>query len=188
MTVLRARSRRDEQGFSLVELIISMALVTGVFAIASSIFVTGLRGDAQVHTTTQATMQAQAIAQGIERSVRNAQKMTPTSGTGSTLAVWTTLGGTRQCQKWTQTGSGGTSKIEFGQDSTMPTATTPWAGSGAIAGATLSVTPAIAGGRATVSYVVTLPSKSRPVTVSGTVRSRTPLSTAAANSSTTCGL
>lgn len=163
------RRTHDERGITLIELVVAMVLVSGVFAIAAAIFTIALRGDSQVHTTTQATMQAQAIAQGIEKSVRNAVRI---HIAGSTLTVGTTLDGARTCQQWSLAGSGGTATIQFAQGSTTPGSATDFAGTAAIKGATLTL--AATGSGAGVIYAVSLPSKTRPVEVSGTVRSRTP--------------
>ena len=180
------RRTRDEAGFSLVELVITVALMAGVTAIAAAIFVAGLRGDKQVHTTTQATIQAQSIAQGIEKSVRNARRITITSG--PTLKAWTTLSGTSRCQQWSLNGSGANAVAAFTKSSNTITGPgTNWAGSAAIKGATLAMTEQ-PGGRVEVSYTVTIPSETRPVKVVGTVRSRTLKDTATVAGPATCGL
>ena len=179
------RRTRDQQGFSLVELIIAISLLGGVAMIAASIFTTALRGDQQVHSTTQATMQAQTIAQGIERTVRNGQRI---SVSGTTLTAWTTLMGTRNCQRWSLAGSGATATIQFAEDSTTPGASTNFTGSAAIKGAALTLTDVTASGRVGVSYVVTLPSETKSVTLRGTVRSRTLQDTTTTVGPATCGL
>ncbi|MGN0065577.1 MAG: type II secretion system protein J [Nocardioides sp.] len=182
--------RRDERGAVLVEMVIALALTSGVLVVATMLFITGLRGNSQVTSTTQATMQAQGVAQGIELAVRNARRISLEScasvNTDCTkVTVWTTLGGDRTCQVWTvSTGAEGT--VQTARGTTTPATTTAF-GTGT-PGATLSFPSAAlnAGGKVVgLSYVVTYPSDTKPVRVSGTVRSRTPRDT---TSPTTCGL
>lgn len=172
------RRVHDERGLTLIELVVAMVLVSGVFAIAAAIFAIALRGDSQVHTTTQATAQAQGVAQGIERAVRNAQRI---DVSGSTLTVWTTLEGNGACQQWSM--ADGTIKVAKGS-TTLGTPATFGTGT---AGASVSFPSTVThGGRIIgVSYVVIYPSDTKPVEVSGTVRSRTPYDD---TSPTTCGL
>lgn len=187
---LRATVRaRDERGAVLVEMVIAMALTSGVVAIATAIFISGLTGNRQVTTTTHATMQGQGVAQAVELAVRNARRIrlddcTALNTDCTRLTVWTTLGGDRTCQVWTaSTGTAGT--VQSARGATAPGTLAPF-GAGT-AGATVRFPSAVldANGKVVgVSYEVTYPSETRPVTVSGTVRSRTPHDTA---SPTTCG-
>lgn len=180
MTTVRCvRHRlRDERGMTLIELVVAMAMVTGIFWIATSIFLSAMRGDRQVSTTAHATMQAQGVAQAIERAVRNAQRI---DVSGTTLTVWTTLAGNHTCQQWAV--ASGT--VTHAQGSTTLGSAAKY-GTGT-AGATIAFPSTIlSGGKIVgVEYVVTYPSDTRPVEVSGKVRSRTPHD---ATSPTTCGL
>ena len=171
----------------LVEMIIALALTSGVLVLATTLFITGLRGNTQVVTTTQATMQAQGVAQGVERAVRNARRIAltdcaSTNTNCSTITVWTTLAGDQSCQVWTV--DDGT--IHSARGATAAGTPAPY-GTG-IDGASIAFGTAVldTGGRVVgVTYEVTFPSDTRPVTVSGTVRSRTPRDITAP---TTCGI
>lgn len=185
----RAR-RRDERGIALMEMMIAIALTAGVLTIGTSMFISGLRSNAQVVTTTQATMQAQGVGQGIERAVRNARRIkleNCVSGTTdcTKITVWTTLGGERACQVWA-TSSGANATIQFAQGSAMPGGLADY-GAGTD-GASVTFGSALldgAGHPIGVTYAVTYPSETKPVRVTGTVRSRTPYDT---TSPTTCGI
>lgn len=177
--------RRDEQGYSLVELVIAISLMGGVALMAASIFIAALRGDKQVHTTTQATMQSQTIAQGIERTVRNALRI---SVSGNTLNAWTTLSGDRTCQRWSLAGTGANATVQFAQASTTPGGSTDFTGSAAIKGAALTIIDVSTSGRVGVRYEVRLPSETETVLLRGTVRSRTLQDTTTVAGPATCGL
>lgn len=177
-----ARCRRsDDSGFSLIEMVIALSLVSGVFVIGTSLMLTAFRGNDQVNTTTQSTMQAQGVAQGLERAVRNGRRI---NVSGNTLTVWTTLAGNQACQRWSV--ADGFIKVARGTNSIGPAANF----GPATQGATLSFPSTETDGNSKVvgvTYEVTFPSDTRPVKVAGTVRSRTPHDSTA-TAANACGL
>lgn len=97
--------RRDEEGFTLVELIIYSALFVGVVIIVGSLLINTLRGDTLVRDSATATQTAQLITRSFKPSIANASDLqrTLTAGNGE-LVVAHTLGGqatpTWRCDAW----------------------------------------------------------------------------------------
>ncbi len=63
---------RDEQGFTLVELLIASGLMVLVAVIIGGILFNSLTAEKTVRTTTQAASAGQLVASSIEQGVRNA--------------------------------------------------------------------------------------------------------------------
>lgn len=97
------RLRRDESGFSLVELLISMTLFGVVLTIVGSVIVSALTADRTVREVTGSTTNGQLVVNVIEQTVRNSTAIrlsTATDGVSRFMTVRTTAGGTARCQAW----------------------------------------------------------------------------------------
>jgi Tfp pilus assembly protein FimT len=188
---------RDERGVSLIELVIYLVLLSGIAIIATNLFLITNRSEKQVLSSTQATVNAQGIAQGIERSVRNAFRVqlsncvtnSPVPTNCTELLSWTTLAGDSTCQAW-RLSTATPAFIEKASGATSVGSFAPF-GTG-VTGATLSLTYIQHNGSASsyydgVEYVVSFPygDAGKAVTVKGRVTSRTPHNTIASVS--TCG-
>ena len=175
------RLRGDEAGFSLIEMVIALSLVSGVMLIGTTLLIAALRGNDQVNTTSQATTQAQGVAQGIERAVRNARRIEIVD---DTLTVWTTLAGDQTCQKW----SGAGTAVTVAQGATSPGMLSKYGAGNDGAALSFPSTETDSDDKVIgVTYAVTVDSETRPVKVTGTVRSRTPHDSTTAAASA-CGL
>jgi type II secretory pathway pseudopilin PulG len=107
-------SRRDERGFTLVELMISTGLTIIVLVITGGILISGLRTQEIARSVTDAANTAQQIVHSVQAGVKNASAITvnsdPVTGT-QLLLVRTTSSDPNStapsCQAWYYTPSQG---------------------------------------------------------------------------------
>ena len=92
------RSISDEEGLSLIELIMVIVLVGILSGGLAMILANSWNAQEDVSSTTTATSQGQVFASSVERAVRNAEAIEVTGG--NVLKVRTTLPGQRQCQSF----------------------------------------------------------------------------------------
>jgi prepilin-type N-terminal cleavage/methylation domain-containing protein len=95
-----ARFRRDDAGFSLVELIITMGLFAIVLTIVGNVIVSALTADRSVREITGTTTGGQLVVNVVEETVRNSTALRVTTnvdGASTFVAVRTTAGGTARC-------------------------------------------------------------------------------------------
>ena len=92
----RAITGANDDGISLIELIIVILIVALLGGVVTMILVNSWTTQRQVNSTTVATNEGQVVATAVERAVRNAQD-TRVNGS-STLIVWTTGAGAKTCQ------------------------------------------------------------------------------------------
>jgi prepilin-type N-terminal cleavage/methylation domain-containing protein len=96
------RTRRDE-GFTLVELLISMALLSVLITVVGGIIVSSLQADRTIREVTTSTTDGQLVVNAIEQTVRNstAISVVPNADESSVFAVVrTTVGGSARCVAW----------------------------------------------------------------------------------------
>lgn len=101
MTARHQRTAQpDDAGVTIVEVIIYGVFSAVVAALVASMFISTVIGQSHVTTTTEATTRGQAVAQGIERALRNGRDVTVvTDASGHrVLSVLTTLD--EPCQAW----------------------------------------------------------------------------------------
>lgn len=98
---------RGEDGFTLVELIISMLLTLVVLVIAGGVLVSGLSTQQKVKSVTTAATTAQQIAKSVQAGVRNASavKVITDATAGTQLLLARVVGGdpastAASCQAW----------------------------------------------------------------------------------------
>ena len=84
-------TQRNEQGLTLVELLVYMLLASALGAIVGTILINSLKVQTQVVSTNQQSMSTQQIAHEIERSIRNAKNV-KISPNGAMIAM-STFGG-----------------------------------------------------------------------------------------------
>ena len=97
------RTRIDDRGFSLVELLISMLLFAVVITIVGSVILSALTADRRVRDVTGSTTDGQLVVNVIEATVRNSTAVfvDPDADGVSVFAVArTTAGGSVRCQAW----------------------------------------------------------------------------------------
>jgi prepilin-type N-terminal cleavage/methylation domain-containing protein len=93
-------ARRDDRGFSLIELLISMGLFGIIIAIVGSMIISAITADRTVRDVTSSTTDGQLAVNVIEQTVRNstAIQVAAVSGTQSvTVRLRTTAGGAARC-------------------------------------------------------------------------------------------
>lgn len=91
---------RDDRGFTLVELIISLSILTVVTTIVGSMIISSLRAESTVRDVTGTTTDGQLAVNVIEQTVRNstAIRVTPAAdGVSVHVALRSTVGGTARC-------------------------------------------------------------------------------------------
>lgn len=94
-------ARRDDRGFTLIEVLISMGLFAIIITIVGSMIVSSLTADRTVREVTSSTTDGQLVANLITQNVRNstAVQVSPVTGQQSvTLRMRTTAGGAARCQ------------------------------------------------------------------------------------------
>ncbi len=100
---MNARPKRDDAGFSLVELLISMTLFSVVLTIVGSVIVSALTAERTVREVTGSTTNGQLVVNVIEETVRNSTAISVTTaadGLSTFAAVRTTAGGAARCHAW----------------------------------------------------------------------------------------
>jgi hypothetical protein len=100
----RRGNARDEEGITLVEQIVVMAVTLIVLGGLALVFINMWRAQSNVDSTTFSTARGQQIGEQIERAVRNAEAVRVDDG-GNTLRVHTRLPGAAACQAWSVSGS-----------------------------------------------------------------------------------
>ncbi len=131
--MMRIRSSNDnEQGFTLVELMISTGLTIIVLVITGGILISGLRTQEIARSVTDAANTAQQIVHSVQSGVKNASAITVTSNstTGTQLLLARTVSSdpnstAPSCQAWYYTPSNGgavyTTKTTPAAAITLPT-------------------------------------------------------------------
>lgn len=95
-----ARLRRDDSGFSLIELLVAMTLFAVVLTIVGNVIVSALTADRTVRELTGSTTNGQLVANVIEQTVRNSTAIrvtTDVDGISAFATVRTTAGGAARC-------------------------------------------------------------------------------------------
>ncbi len=95
-----ARLRRDDSGFSLVELLVSMTLFAVVLTIVGNVIVSALTADRTVRELTGSTTGGQLVVNVVEETVRNSTAIlvtTDVDGVSTFATVRTTAGGAARC-------------------------------------------------------------------------------------------
>lgn len=159
----------DDEGLSLVELIVYIVIAGILAGSITMIFVNTWKAEQSVASQTQATTRGQLIGSEIEKAVRNAVDVqVSTDATGSTLMVSTALSGSQHCQAFSFLG--GNARMTLSSSAITTTADTwPLWQSGVIQSGS---TPFFSQVGNTVSYVFSLGSSSAPVLFSGQVAQR----------------
>lgn len=160
------RASRDDEGLTLVELIIYMSLTVVVGTIVVSMFISTIQTQERVTAVTQATTRGQVVAQSIEKALRNAVDVSIEGTNGDTLKVLTTLSGAGTCQAWRVT-SAGTLQVSTGAGFTS------W-GDMATNVVTLSGARFFAQDATRIAYSLGFDADGRTVDFTGAVASRTP--------------
>ena len=93
----------DDRGVTLVELVVTVALIGVVGAGMAAMLMSIWGGQSAATSVTAATTRGSMVAGNIERAVRNAEAFQITDS-GDTLRVRTTLGGELTCQGFTVAG------------------------------------------------------------------------------------
>lgn len=111
---MRNEIEKDEEGFTLVELMISTTLTIIVLVIAGGVLISGLRTQEIARTVTNATNTAQQIVHSVQTGVKNASAITVTSNsvTGTQLLLVRTVSSdpnstAPSCQAWYYTPANG---------------------------------------------------------------------------------
>lgn len=127
MTPLRQERTERESGFTLVELLISLALSLIVLLIAGGVLITGMQTQQTVKSVTFATTSAQQIVRSVQSGVRNAVAVTlvPTSPTGAQFLIAQVTGSdpastAPSCQAWYYTPDNGGSVYTKKSSPTSP--------------------------------------------------------------------
>lgn len=97
------RLRRDDAGFSLVELLVAMGLFGIIITIVGSVIISALTADRTVRQVTGSTTDGQLVVNIIEETVRNSTAVSVTTaadGVSTFATSRTTAGGTARCQSW----------------------------------------------------------------------------------------
>ncbi|MEU1973687.1 prepilin-type N-terminal cleavage/methylation domain-containing protein [Microbacterium sp. NPDC019599] len=154
---------QDDEGLSLVELIVYIVILGIVMIALTTMFVNTYKAQASVTSQTQATSRGQLVASEIERAMRNAIAFT-VSADGSTLHVNTSFSGSKQCQVFALTSDG--LKMSLSASPAPAEATWPvWQERVALVNATTpAFTPLGADG---VSYAFNATNDSGPVRFAG---------------------
>jgi len=97
------RLRRDDAGFSLIELLVAMGLFGIIITIVGSVIISALTADRTVREVTGSTTDGQLVVNIIEETVRNSTAVlvtTAADGVSTFATARTTAGGTARCQAW----------------------------------------------------------------------------------------
>lgn len=96
----------DDDGVTLVELIITIAVSALFLGLLALMFVSGLRAHAQTTDRDTATGQSVVVTNSLLTSVRNATAFTITSAGRAVVAEVSTADGRRECRAWVVTTGG----------------------------------------------------------------------------------
>ena len=91
--------RKSTPGFTLIELIVSVAIVGIVLVIVSSMLLNALRTQSTVQSASEATSSGQSVLTSIDTAVRNGSGL-EVSDMGKLLIVRTASGSSWVCQAW----------------------------------------------------------------------------------------
>lgn len=103
MTISRTAhlaSGRHDRGFTLVELVIAMSLLSIVVTIVGSMIISAIRAESTVREVTGTSTNGQVALNVIEQTVRNATELQVTpdaDGASVFVALRTSVGGAAQC-------------------------------------------------------------------------------------------
>lgn len=97
---------RDDDGVTLVELIITIAVSALFLGLLALMFVNGLRAQAQTTDRDTATGQSVVVTHSLLTSLRNANAFTITSAGRALVAEVSTPAGGRECRAWVVTTGG----------------------------------------------------------------------------------
>ena len=165
------RLRSDDEGLSLIELIMVVVLVGILSGGLAMILVNSWSAQEDVSSTTTATNKGQVFASSIERAVRNAEAIEVTGG--SVLTVRTTLPGARQCQSFRFISSAGVGDAAYMASGSSAPA---WGGAWITEKvAPIGVEPYFAFGGDAVTYAFRITTDSAPVLFQGRVSARNTL-------------
>ncbi len=101
-------SAPDDDGLSLVELIIYMLIGSLIVGVLTTIFINGLSAQTSTTDRNAATGQANAAAASLQQSIRNAVDVSPDSGSSNALVAVVATGSNDnswQCRAWVLTGA-----------------------------------------------------------------------------------
>lgn len=96
----------DDEGFSLIELIVTLAITALILAGLSVMFVNGIRAQAQATDRDSATGASNTVAASILTSIRNSTEFTVSGNNQTLVAKVARPGQTPVCRAWTVTSSG----------------------------------------------------------------------------------
>ena len=96
----------DDDGVTLVELIVSIAVSALFLGLLALMFVNGLRAQAQTTDRDTATGQSVVVTHSLLTSLRNANAFTITSAGRAVVAEVSTADGGRECRAWVVTTGG----------------------------------------------------------------------------------
>lgn len=100
---LRHCSTTRDDGFTLVELIITVALFSIIMTVVGGVIISSIQADRTVRSVTTSTNDGQLVVNIIEETVRNATAVSvvpDADGVSVFATVRSTVGGTTQCAAW----------------------------------------------------------------------------------------
>lgn len=100
---MSSRQRRNDAGFSLVELLVAMSLFGIIITIIGSVIISAITADRTVRDVTGSTTGGQLVVNIIEETVRNSTAVrvtTDADGVSTFATVRTTAGGSARCHAW----------------------------------------------------------------------------------------
>ncbi len=161
--------RSDDEGVTLVELIVYLAVGALILALMAGLLVNGLKSQAQTTDRDTATGRATIITNSIQTSVRNASAVTVSPDGKSLVAVVATGTTGWECRAWTVTSTGAMLYKSAAAKITVPLTAGTALASGV---APISSTPvfAQAGSQVTVQLTVTAGAAVVPVTSGATAQ------------------
>ena len=157
----------DDEGVTLVELILYMIIGSLVASVIVMVLVNTFRAQSNVVSETSATTRGQLVASTLERSMRNALAYSVSSD-GSTLLVRTSLDNYLVCQGFALSSTSGAQFIQT--SSSLPASSTwpVWQSGVTQHGSMPFITQTLNG----VSYSFDVTTDSSPVHIAGTTTAR----------------
>lgn len=117
---------RDDAGLSLVELLVYAAVSALFLGLLASLFISGIRAQAQTTDRDTATGNATAVSDSILTSLRNASAFTITGANRALIAKVSLPGGAFECRAWVIT-TGGDVRYRESATTISIADTTTWA-------------------------------------------------------------
>lgn len=118
--------RPDDEGVSLIELILYMLIAGVILALVSATFINGWMAQASTTDRDAATGQANLVSASLQKSIRNAGALSLTTGTSDTLVARVATGTNgSECRAWKRTASGDL-LYKTSSAAIDPNATTGW--------------------------------------------------------------